>query len=93
MSALDMFRPPPLERKTRQMPMPCMPASSADPGNLGVGAGRRVCSTSVRPAAAGVATAGARKRVLLRLGAIVAPASASVIVSSVLLAKNYDKDL
>ena len=91
MSALDMFRPPPLERKTRQMPMPCMPASSADPGNLGVGAGRRrVCSTSVRPAAG---AAGARKRVLLRLGAIVAPASASVIVSSVLLAKNYDKDL
>ena len=92
MSALDMFRPPPLERKTRQMPMPCMPASSADPGNSGLGTGRRrrVCSTSVRPAAG---VAGARKRVLLRLGAIVAPASASVIVSSVLLAKNYDKDL
>ena len=63
------------------------------PGQLGGGRRRRVCSTSVRPAAAAAGVAGARKRVLLRLGAIVAPASASVIVSSVLLAKNYDKDL
>ena len=71
-----------------------------EPGQHG-GARRRVCSTSaVRPARPAVGCRQPEKEFFLRLraseratAAEQASAAASVIVSSVLLAKNYDKDL
>ena len=100
-----------------------MPASTADPGNLGAhgGGGGGGGGSVLRPpsasgllecwharsnapaGAAAAAAAAARKRVLFAPAServwltgtelASASASASVIVSSVLLAKNYDKDL
>ena len=97
---LDMFRPPPLMgRKTRQMPMPAASSSAANRGNMGAHGGGSVLRPHSAVRAAHCWLQAARKRVLFApaseraTAAEQASAAASVIVSSVLLAKNYDKDL